>query len=88
MPRYTYDCSACNKQFDISHGMFHEQNQCIECKRIDTLTKIPSFRLKRNTGPVDGPQAPVGKVVDEFIKDAKKDLKQQRKDLKTEYEGK
>jgi hypothetical protein len=83
MPRYIYDCSGCNKQFEISHGMFHSQRECILCHRVETITKIPSFTLGRAS---NGPSEPrVGKVVDEFIKDAKKELKEQRKDLKTEY---
>tara|TARA_R100000908_G_C3669181_1_gene92869 strand:+ start:271 stop:528 length:258 start_codon:yes stop_codon:yes gene_type:complete len=82
MPRYIYDCSACKGQFEISHGMFFVQRECILCNRIETITKVPSFTIKKDIEPQD---QPVGKVVDEFIEEAKKDLKQQRRDLKTEY---
>ena len=81
MPRYIYECEACNGEFEISHGMFHEQRECILCKRLGTITKKPSFRIKKQLS-----EAPsrVGKVVDEFIEDAKKELKKQKKDLKSE----
>lgn len=81
MPRYIYACDACGEEFEISHGMFHEQRECILCHRIDTITKKPSFRIKKEeTSAVSRP----GKVVDEFIQDAKKELKQQRRELKSE----
>ena len=86
MPRYIYDCSACNKQFEVSHGMFHSQRECVLCKRVETITKIPSFTINRPS--IDPQEARPGKVVDEFIKDAKKDLKEQRRELKTEYTDK
>lgn len=63
--------------------MFHAQRECILCHRVETITKIPSFTLGR--APSGPSESRVGKVVDEFIKDAKKELREQRKDLKTEY---
>ena len=81
MPRYIYACWACNEEFEINHGMFHEQRHCVLCKRVDTLTKVPAFTIKKQT---ERQEAPVGQVVDEFIKEAKKDLKQQKKELKSE----
>lgn len=81
MPRYIYACSACGGEFEINHGMFHEQKECILCNRIETITKKPSFRIKKENAST----APrTGKVVDDFIKDAKKELKQQKRDLKSE----
>tara|TARA_R110000851_G_scaffold229872_1_gene382631 strand:+ start:80 stop:340 length:261 start_codon:yes stop_codon:yes gene_type:complete len=86
MPRYIYECSSCQKQFEISHGMFHSQHECVLCKRVETITKIPSFTIKKGVDPSS--ETRTGKVVDEFIKDAKEDLKEQRADLQTEYEDK
>ena len=84
MPRYIYACDACRGEFEITHGMFHEQRHCILCKRVDTLRKIPTFRI--NTEPSKNLQEKnkPGKVVDEFIKEAKKELREQKKDLKKE----
>lgn len=83
MPRYIYDCHACKGQFEISHGMFHEQRECILCNRIETIVKVPSFVIKKETSSASDKRT--GAVVDQFIEDAKKDLKDQRKDLKKDY---
>ena len=63
--------------------MFHNQMDCIICKRAETINKVPNFVLKR--APEDAPPSRTGKVVDEFIKDARKELEEQRRDLKTEH---
>ena len=46
------------------------------------MVKVPDFTIKKQSEKPTSKR--VGAVVDEFIKDAKKDLKQQRKELKTE----
>lgn len=61
--------------------MFHEQDICILCKRINCIEKIPHFQIKKQT---NSENTRVGKVVDDFIVDAKKELKQQKKELRTE----
>ncbi len=62
--------------------MFFEQEMCIKCNARDQLVKVPNFTIKRQEEK--DTEKPVGTVVDEFIKDAKQDLKEQRKELKTE----
>jgi hypothetical protein len=62
--------------------MFFEQEKCIKCHRHGYLTKVPVFNIRKQT--VKESESHPGAVVDQFIKDAKKDLKQQRRDLKTE----
>ena len=82
MPRYTYRCESCKEVFEISHGMFFEQEKCIKCHATGQLTKVPDFSIKKQAEKAA--EKRVGAVVDEFIKDAKQDLKKQRKELKTE----
>jgi hypothetical protein len=62
--------------------MFFEQERCVKCNTSGFLVKVPDFTIKRQ--PEKASEKKVGAAVDEFIKDAKKDLRQQRKDLKTE----
>ncbi len=81
VPRYVYKCYSCNSEFEISHGMFHKQEFCILCKRKNCIEKIPHFQIKKD---VNSENTRVGKVVDDFIIDAKKELKQQKKELRTE----
>jgi hypothetical protein len=82
MPRYAYRCENCKETFEITHGMFFEQEQCIKCKSSGFLTKLPNFTIKKASE--DTQEKRVGSVVDEFIQDAKQDLKKQKKKLKTE----
>ncbi len=82
MPRYTYKCESCSQVFEVSHGMFFEQERCIKCFAEGHLTKVPVFSIKRKE-ETSTKSAP-GKIVDQFIKDAKKDLKKQKIDLTTE----
>jgi len=81
MPRYTYRCDHCKSTFEISHGMFFEQKICIKCQSNDTLTKIPDFAIKIKKTEA---KQRVGKIVDQYIEEAKKELKDQRKDLSSE----
>ena len=81
MPRYTYRCESCNEVFEVSHGMFFEQERCIKCKASNCLIKVPVFSIKKE--PIES-SSPPGRIVDQFIKDAKKDLKQQKTDLASE----
>jgi hypothetical protein len=86
MPRYIYECSSCQKQFEISHGMFHSQHECVLCKRVETITKMPSFTIKK--GVDSSSETRTGKVVDNFIEEAKRELREQKAGLKTEYTDK
>ena len=82
MPRYCYRCDNCKEIFEINHGMFFEQEKCIKCHAHNQLTKVPDFTIKKQAQKHT--ETKVGTVVDKFIKDAQQDLKQQRKELKTE----
>jgi len=66
--------------------MFYEQRECILCNRIETLTKVPSFVIKKEHQLPDTKRT--GAVVDQFIEDAKKELKDQKKDLKKDNANK
>ena len=82
MPRYAYRCDACKEVFEVNHGMFFEQEQCIKCKASGFLSKLPNFTVKVKKEQQQSSRP--GTVVDEFIEVAKQDLKKQKKNLKTE----
>ena len=81
MPRYVYECSACEERFEVSHSMSHEQDECKLCGSLGTLKKIPSFLLRSHQG---ASKQRTGQVVDDYIRDAKMDLAKQKRQLKTE----
>jgi len=81
MPRYAYTCDACNRDFEVSHGMFFEQENCVGCKRSGFLRKRPEFRLNKS---IPKSSSKPGRIVDNFIEEAKKELKDQKTDAQKE----
>ena len=81
MPVYVYRCHDCKKTFEKRHGMFFEQKICIECFG-ENIFKVPSVEYTGKKQP-NSPKK-VGKVVDEYIKDAKKEIEQEKRSLKNE----
>ena len=60
--------------------MSYEDQKCNSCDSEDVF-KIPSLSLNRST---QSRPARVGKVVDEYIHDVKKEIEQEKKRLKSE----
>ena len=78
MPRYVYRCESCKETYEVIHGMNEDYEDCELCEAKDCLVKIPgligSFRLvERGKKP--------GQIVKNFIKDAKQELKKERRAL-------
>jgi len=84
MPKYSYKCSECETLFEIVHPMSEKLSDCLECEISGSLSRIPySFTTKHKT--FSG-KLKAGTIVEESINDFRKDLKEQKKELKnTEY---
>ena len=80
MPIYTYRCQSCEGVFETFHLMSETLSICSLCEQVDTIEKIPSMLVGKLTTPVA--KAKVGDVVENFIKDAKKEIKQEKKTIK------
>tara|TARA_B100000073_G_scaffold347852_1_gene363636 strand:+ start:1642 stop:1899 length:258 start_codon:yes stop_codon:yes gene_type:complete len=81
MPTYVYRCHSCKKTFEKRHGMFFEQKICIFC-HSDDIFKVPSLEYtSQNNRKSESPKK-VGKVVDDYIRDAKEEIKKEKKSLK------
>ncbi len=80
MPLYVYYCKSCNESFEIRHSMNKEDQTCIFCESKDVFKK-PAFTIgkKHNTKPGAGP---VGSVVNSYIEDAKKEIREEKKSLR------
>ena len=80
MPRYVYHCSSCDETYETIHGMNDDHDVCEICKERGSLSRVPgligSFKFIEK-------EAKPGKVVKKYIADAKEELKQERKALKT-----
>ena len=77
MPKYSYRCSHCCKEFEIYHSMFEEITKC-DCGS-DNIERIPSLSFSVSN------HDKAGKLVKEFIENTKQDIKAEKQKLKEEY---
>lgn len=78
MPIYCYQCRSCEQYFEIRHSMSFEEQVCLYCESKDVF-KIPSLPetvLKPSTNQR------IGKVVDDYIRDTRKEVKKEKQNLK------
>jgi|ETNvirenome_6_85_1030632.scaffolds.fasta_scaffold00142_19 putative FmdB family regulatory protein len=78
MPKYNYKCSECGEEFQVYHSMLERTEKCGYCESTQ-LQRIPflSFSVcKPNKA---------GKLVNEFIRDAKQDVEAEKQKLKEEH---
>jgi len=76
MPRYAYRCEGCNITFQKAHSIKEKLTDCEECDTEGSLRRIPSMPF------VFFETARAGKLVDEHIEEAKKELMEEKKNLK------
>ena len=80
MPVYCYKCKDCSEEFEVRHRMSFEDQACLFCdsKNIFKLPSMSKRKVEQST------KKRAGMVVDEYIENAKKEIKQQKIDLRTE----
>ena len=79
MPLYCYKCNACGFCFESWHSMSFDSQTCTRC-RSESVFRIPSMQ-ESITAPLTAHRP--GHIVGEYIEDAKKEIKQEKKDLKS-----
>ena len=80
MPRYTYRCDVCGNSFDVSHSISEKLTDC-ECGEEGSLSRIPSLPFHAS---VKTNKQKAGQIIKEFIKDAKKEVKQTKQEMSKE----
>ena len=78
MPRYQYRCTACKVVSTIDHPSDEIQTVCPKCNAVRGLVKLLT---RFSTGKKSVVKKKVGATTEEFIKDSRKALRQQRDDL-------
>jgi len=80
VPVYCYKCKDCSEEFEVRHSMSFEDQACLFCdsKNIFKLPSMSKRKVEQST------KKRAGMVVDEYIENAKKEIKQQKIDLRTE----
>ena len=77
MPIYMYKCKTCEKEYQISHSMKEVHTYCDTCEK-DSLVKVYyPIRKKNQTKDKN-----IGDVVKKHIKEAQRDLKDEKEKLK------
>tara|TARA_Y100001973_G_C5199520_1_gene336621 strand:- start:1809 stop:2069 length:261 start_codon:yes stop_codon:yes gene_type:complete len=81
MPKYSYKCSECDKITILYHGINDLKTDCSLCNSKSTLKRLPSkFVLHKNEG-----QKKVGSVVKSSIEEFKRDLENEKEELRSEF---
>ena len=76
MPRYDYKCLVCEKKLVLNHLSDEVEKDCSLCGEAESLIKLlSSFTTNRD---IAGKKQRVGDITEQFIKDARKDLQQQK----------
>ena len=83
MPLYTYKCYSCRAIFDVRHGMFFENQRCIKC-HSDDVFRMPSQITTSKTDDHKKAASKPGKIVDDYIKETKKAIKEEKKKMSSE----
>jgi len=79
MPRYKYRCEHCKEIFEVSHSVTFNAQICTKCSS-KSVVRIPyEIILNKPTAPRS---KATGAVVNEYIKDAKQEIKDEKKHLK------
>ena len=78
MPKYSYSCSGCGKDFELHHSMFETVDKCIACESFEVERKpLLSFTTTKKNNS--------GQLVKDFIENTKKDVEIEKEKLKGEY---
>ncbi len=81
MPKYSYQCEACDSKYEIWHGMTEEHNECNVCG-ASSVIRIPS--LLGDVHIVSSNK--VGDLVKRKIEETKEEVKEYKKQLSKEVE--
>ena len=80
MPKYNYRCSECGGEFEARHSMTEVVDACVLCGG-GPVSRVPSlsFSVSKSTN--------AGSLVKEYIKDVKRDIRDEKRKLKEDYNG-
>ncbi len=80
MPRYDYFCDECNKIKTLAHSWQEKIEECPECGSdlFSRVMSIANFHKKKELKQ----NHPTGTVVNQSIKDAKEELRTEKKNLR------
>ena len=84
MPIYTYRCKECDHAFKVAHGMFIKLRNCDVCSTDGSLFRVPSVTY--STKSKVSSENKTGEIVKEFISDAKKEVEEEKENMRKELD--
>ena len=82
MPRYSYICTSCENHIEVSHSVDERLSFCDVCKtdNLKKILSIPNISNSNQINPLTNRKN--GDIVKEKIEEYRKDLKEQKQQLK------
>jgi len=78
LPRYQYRCNTCDGQSTIDHLSSEIPIKCPKCDNDGSLIKLlTNFKTTKKKSSKEK----IGQITEEFIKDSRAELKQQKREL-------
>ena len=85
MPKYVYNCYECNQTYEVVHSFSEKRTCCAQinkdskCSEAENLQRVPQEinYLKKEKDK----KTQTGQIVDEFIKDTKKEVKEYKEQM-------
>jgi len=78
MPRYIYECEECHEEFMAFHLISEDLKERDGCSGACNLHRIP--QLTRDMNKIKNKTKKVGQVVDEYIKETKREIDHTKKE--------
>jgi hypothetical protein len=76
VPKYTYRCNVCNEYSEVYHSISEKLTDC-SCGGEGSLIRVPSLPFRVSEKSTNKP----GQLTREFIKDAKKEIEDYKRDI-------
>jgi putative FmdB family regulatory protein len=88
VPRYEYKCRECDLQKQVTHSMQIKLTDCESCGSKESLYRlISNFSTKGLDNTKTETEAKPGKIVNDFIKNAKQEVKEYKSDITKDVFG-
>jgi len=82
VPRYAYKCGACGEEFLIIHSSDEILEECERCEARDKLEKLLTVPLYSSSKKTTSQK--VGQITEDFIKESRDELHQQKENMNKE----
>jgi putative FmdB family regulatory protein len=83
VPKYAYRCKECDHAFEAVHGMLMKLRNCDACSADGSLFRVPSITYSMKSKVSS--ENKTGEIVKEFISEARKEVEEEKRDMREDY---